>query len=382
MNVERADDHGRDRITGDAQRQHRHIGTAHRGVVGRLGRDQPLVSPLTKGARWVLHRAPGMVVGHQGGDVPTGPRHRPHHHADAGGAGGQPQMPAHQRPGRHDPLDILAHGLLVQRVHLHQHFSHAEQADHGDDVGNAGRQLQTVEGQARLARHRIEADTGHQRTQRRREDALGQRFARQAADQQHAPDRQQQVFTRPELQGQRRDRRRRQRQRQDADETAIDRHHRAQADGLPRLAEPGQRITIHRRGNGRRGTGNVEQDRRARPAIDAPQKDPGDQRQRLVHRPLEGEGDQDRHRHRHRQPGDGTDVDAGKGAQRGQHHQLAVQPADKKLLQDPVHLQPTLFSAARPAATAPPACRPAAPPKTPCGTARRSAPPPRRPPAG
>jgi hypothetical protein len=96
VDVERADDHGGDRVPGDAQREHGHVGTAHRGVVGRFGRHKAFVGTLAKWARRVLDGALGVVVGHESRDVATRAGQSAHHHADARGARGQRQMFAHQ----------------------------------------------------------------------------------------------------------------------------------------------------------------------------------------------------------------------------------------------------------------------------------------------
>ena len=224
-------------------------------------------------------------------------------------------------------------------MQLGDDLGHAEETDHGGDVGDAGRHLQAAEGQALLTRHRVQADAGNQRAQGAGKDALGERFARETAHQQDAPDRQQQVFARAEFQRQTGHGRRRNGERQDADEAAVDRDHRGQADGLTGLAALGQRVAIESGGNGRRCARDVQQDGAARATVHTAEVDARDQGQRVVHIPLEGERDQDRHRHRHRQAGDGADVDAGESARRGQQQHLPVQPGRQEVAQGFSHFR-------------------------------------------
>ncbi|CAM4303275.1 hypothetical protein KESI111651_12800 [Kerstersia similis] len=224
-------------------------------------------------------------------------------------------------------------------MQLRQNFRHAEKADHRGDVRNPRRQFQAAESEARLRRQRIQADRTNQHTQRAGKHALGDRTAGQAAYQQQAPGRQQQVFTRPEGQREFRHHGRGDGQHRDSDEAADHRYHGRQADGQAGLAPLGNRITIQRSGDLRRPARDVQQDGGARAAIDAAQVNPGNQHQRFIHRPFEGEGNQDGDRHGDRQARNGANVDACERTDCRHHQQLGIRPGDQEILQCIVHFR-------------------------------------------
>ena len=74
MNVERANDDRGHGIAGNAQCQHGYKGPAHRSVIGRFGRDQPLLGSLAKGYFRVFGAAFGLIIGEQCGDITAGAR--------------------------------------------------------------------------------------------------------------------------------------------------------------------------------------------------------------------------------------------------------------------------------------------------------------------
>ena len=95
--------------------------------------------------------------------------------------------------------------------------------------------------------------------ERARKDALGERFAGQAADQQEPSSGEQQIIAGRELQGELGDRRRAHGERQDADEAAD------HVTTVPRRCQPGfaalrQRIAVERRRDRGGRARDVEQD--------------------------------------------------------------------------------------------------------------------------
>ncbi len=271
-----------------------------------------------------------MVVGHQGRNVTACTRQRPNAHPNCGGTHGKRQVLLDQRPRWNDFAHVLLDRLDVQIVHLRQHLGHAKEPDHGGNEVDAGRQLQRIEGQARLGRERVQPHGRDQDPEGSGKNPLGHRVAREPAHQQQAHHGQQKVVARAEHQGQLRDHRRRDGQHRNADKAANHRHHGGQADHLPSQTHFGQRVAVEGGGHRRRCARDIEQNGAARAAIDAAQKDAGNQHQRILNRPLEGKGDQDRHRHGDRQARNGADVNAGKGADGGQQQQPWVDPGGKK----------------------------------------------------
>ena len=306
-------------------------GTAALLAVSRC--DDALVGTLAEGARRVLGRPFGVVVGHQCGDVATRAWQRADDHADPRAAQRQRQVLLQQRPGGNDLGHVLAHRRDGEGMQLHQNFRDAEKADHRRDIGNPAGQFDDPVGETAFRRQRIEADHSDQHTERAGEDALGERLAGQTADQQDSPDGEHQVITRREQQREVGQDGGADGKRGDADEAAEHRHHGGEADRRSGLAALGQRVAVQCGGDRRRRARNVEQDGAARTAVDAAKIDSGDQRQRFVHVPLERERNQDRNRHRHRQPGNGTDVDAGERACRRQEEQIRVRPRHEEVRQ-------------------------------------------------
>jgi hypothetical protein len=123
----------------------------------------------------------------------------------------------------------------------------------------------------------------------------------------HPEQRQPEKFIGAEFQRRFRQHRRDQREKENADQRAERGGCRRQAHGEARLALPGQRIAVHRRGRIGRRAGNIEQNGSSAAAIDGAEIDTHQRQDGLLGHHLVGHGHQERHAHGGGQAGQQAD---------------------------------------------------------------------------
>ncbi len=211
---------------------------------------------------------------------------------------------------------------LVQPLRLLEQLADREQPDqHGHELDPGG-QLREAEGEALGRGHDVDADGGEQDAERAGDQVLDRRAGADRGQHRQAEHVHREVFGRPELVGETRQRRRRDDEDDDAEDAADAARHRRHAERPARLAALRHGIAVpagHGRGARAR---RVHQDRRDRPGIGVGREqrgEHGERRDRLHHH---REGQQERDRHRGADARQDADDDAADGAE--QHHQQDV----------------------------------------------------------
>ena len=324
MDEQGADHDGCHCIARNAEGHHRNECAADCGVVRGFRRDEPLHRTVSEFPFGFFRDALGVVVGHQRGDIPAGSGQRADGDADCRGLKRQRQVLSDGRQRRDDAADLLSHSGLIYVVQLQQRFRNAKQSDHHRNEGYSAFEKLKVEGEAFSEGQRVAPDRADGDAQRPGEDALYQAALTERADEEDAKDRKKHVVARLETERKIRNQRRGERQHPDADEAADEGHDGRHADGDAGLAPLRHRITIQRGRDGGRRARNVQQDRRARPAVNAAHVDADHQRDGRVDVPGESERDQDRNRHGDGKTGDRADIDAGERPETDQQQQLRL----------------------------------------------------------
>ncbi|MCG8558495.1 MAG: hypothetical protein MI824_01735 [Hyphomicrobiales bacterium] len=211
---------------------------------------------------------------------------------------------------RRDPVGLLKIGDA-------QNLREAEQADERRYELNAAQKVRVSERQAVVARDRLDPDHRQAEAQPARDPALqdGIALPREAARDQDAPDREQELLPGAEIEREDEQDRRQRHQHENADQIADE----GAGDGhAERFAAPAlfrDRVARELRGHGVRRAGNVQQDGADRAAERGARVDPHQERRRVDHGHGVGELRQQRHAHGHREARHGAPDDAQAGAQ-------------------------------------------------------------------
>ncbi len=255
-------------VAGNAQGHQRHHGAADAGVVRRLAGDHAADVALAIGFR-LLGALLGDDVGEQVGGAGADARQDAHCQADQARTTGIGQLLAELLEREAEALDVLhahraglaAHGMPAGFGEL-DNLGHGEHADHHRQHGKAAVQLADAKGEAAYCLDRRDADGGYGDAQRAGEQLLDHRAGRQGGDQRQREHRDGEVFVRAEAQRDLGQLRGDEHQRDDAEDGAEKGKHDADPERLHAQALLHQWAAVEHRGDGRRCTGNLQQDRR------------------------------------------------------------------------------------------------------------------------
>ena len=161
-------------------------------------------------------------------------------------------------------LKSLLFGLVLD---VDQHLADGEDADAQRDELDAAREFDLAAGEALLTREQVGADRGQEQPDEHRDEALEHRVARQHDHQQQREHHQRGILGRPEVHRDVGGHRRQERQPDHAEGARHERSDRRDSERLAGATLFGHLVAVDT-GDDRRGfAGDVEQDRRGRPAV-------------------------------------------------------------------------------------------------------------------
>ncbi|MPM51774.1 hypothetical protein SDC9_98525 [bioreactor metagenome] len=332
VDEEPADDDRRDSVSRDAQGQHRDEGPAYGSLVGRLRGDYAFVSSLPEGRLGIARGAFSLVVGKQRRHVPSGSRKRADEYSEQRGAQAERQEFKEGGEVGHDFAEVLFRRVFTASSELGQRLGDAEESDHRRDEADASHEVEVPEGVAQFARRRVHAHHADEDAYGSRHDAFDGISSADAADKEDAHQREQEEVTRREFEREVGDYRRGAGQHCHSNHSRKERDCRAEADRFAGFAALRERVALHSRGDRRRRSRDVEQDRRYRSAVDRSHKYSAHERERVVELPREGEGDEQGDRHRAGEARDRSHPDAGEDSGPDQGHHLPVHEGNQKVL--------------------------------------------------